>query len=125
MSPANYGAIDPWVLWRVAAGDLEIFRTLAWIYLEQAPALAQRLQQGLAEDARADIRMASHTLNGMAAMLGAGELCGVLQQIELAAGEGLRAPPVAEQVAALCLRVQRELEACAIHFDGAAADRGA
>lgn len=124
MTSTNYRVIDPWALWRVAAGDLEVFRTLAWIYLEQAPALAQRLHQALADDARAEIWMASHTLKGMAGMLGATELCTLLLQVELAARADLPPPPEASLVVPMCLRVQDEVQLCAVRFDGAGTHRG-
>lgn len=123
MTSSNYRAIDPWVLWRVAAGDVDVFRTLAWIYVQQAPALGQRLVLALQQDARTEIRMACHTLKGMAGMLGATELCALLQQLELAARDDLPPPPEANRVSQLCLRVLAEVEHCATQFDGAGPDR--
>ena len=84
---ATYMAIDPWVLWDVAAGDQEVFRTLAWIYLDQAPALARRMHEGQLQNAHAEVRAASHTLKGMAGLLGATELCAVLEELEAAASD--------------------------------------
>lgn len=121
---ANYHAIDPWVLWGVAAGDQEVFRTLAWIYLDQAPELARRIHEGLLHNAHAEVRAASHTLKGMAGLLGAAQLCAVLQQLELAARDGLPLPVRAEPVARLCASVLSEVAVCSGQFDGARPGKG-
>ncbi|GAB2846311.1 hypothetical protein GCM10027277_13300 [Pseudoduganella ginsengisoli] len=118
MTPASYHAIDPWALWDVAAGDLDVFRTLAWIYLQQAPLLAQRIRESRAHYAAAEIYSASHTLKGMAGLLGATELCSVLEQLELAAKANLPLPAAADRVDDLCARVLSEVETCSEQFDG-------
>lgn len=125
MTTLSYRVIDPWVLWSAAGGDLEVFRTLAWIYLEQAPGLEQRLGLALEQDARAEIWMASHTLKGMAGMLGATELCALLLLVEQAARDDRPAPPEADGISQLCSRVQDEVERCATQFDGTGVGRGA
>lgn len=83
-----YRLIDPAVLLEAAGGDANLFRALSQTYLDIAPSMAGRLLAALERADLDEIVHASHALKGTAGLVGAVELCGLLQAIESAARRG-------------------------------------
>lgn len=74
-----YVATDPLILYRASGNDLDMFRTLSRMFLDSAPALVDRMRQAGDADA---FTIASHSLRGMAALIGAHDLGRVLAGLE-------------------------------------------
>lgn len=122
MSAPRYRHIDPRVLMRAVADDLESFRELSRIFVAITPAMFERLQRALAAGAQDEIAQASHALKGNAALVGAAALTGRLQDIESAARGSGAAPAALEPdgLAALFQQALGEVRDSIEHFDGRA-----
>ena len=88
MSAARYHHIDPAVLMRSVAGDLDTFRSLSQVYLAIAPPALARMRAARAAGDQRALAHESHALKGSAMLVGAQDLCALLQRIELQAGAG-------------------------------------
>lgn len=115
-----YVQIDPWLLLRAAADDLESFRALSETYLLIAPPMLERLRAARLAGDLAALAHESHALKGSAALLGATGLCALLQQLESAARAG-QAPADAglwQQLEGRFEAVAAEVALSIAQFDG-------
>lgn len=116
----SYVQIDPWLLLRAAADDLESFRALSETYLLIAPPMLERLRAARLAGDLAALAHESHALKGSAALLGASGLCSLLQEIESAAragqlpAEAARWDQLEQQFAAVAAEVGLSI----VQFDG-------
>jgi HPt (histidine-containing phosphotransfer) domain-containing protein len=86
-----YAAIDPSELFAASGHDLALFRSLSQIFLDTAPSMLERMRQTAhcAPDASATAFIAaSHTLRGIAALVGARTLTAMLTELEAQAHRG-------------------------------------
>jgi two-component system, sensor histidine kinase and response regulator len=63
----------------------EIFRSVLEMFAGEAPGLCIDAQAGLAENRRADVQRAAHTMRGAAANVGAARLASCAETLEAAA----------------------------------------
>ncbi|HEU4845933.1 MAG TPA: Hpt domain-containing protein [Burkholderiaceae bacterium] len=120
MSAARYHHIDPAVLMRSVAGDLDAFRSLSQVYLAIAPpALARMRAARAAGDARA-LAHESHALKGSSMLVGAQALCALLQRIELLAGAGGDCAALWPELEPQFGQVMEEVSDSIVHYTGQA-----
>ena len=119
MNQARYRQIDPRVLMRAVADDIESFRALSRIFLSSSPAMFERLQRALAAGGPGEIGLASHALKGNAGLVGAAQLCALLAALESAARGGT-APPPPPALPQLFQQVLDEVRDSLASFDGGA-----
>ncbi|PHV05226.1 hypothetical protein CSQ96_21465 [Janthinobacterium sp. BJB412] len=121
---AAYRCIDPHVLLRAAAGDLETFRALSQTFVAIAPPMLRRLQAALAAGEARALCHESHALKGTVALVGAVALAAALQRVESAAGGGqlAAAADLSHGLAGAFAGVLAEVERSIAEFDGAAAE---
>ncbi|SFM64997.1 Hpt domain-containing protein [Rugamonas rubra] len=119
---AAYRCIDPHVLLRAAAGDLETFRALSHTFVAIAPPMLRRLLAALAAGEARALCHESHALKGTVALVGAAALAAALQRVESAAGGGQLgvAAELCDGLAGAFGRVLAEVERSIAEFDGAA-----
>lgn len=118
----TYQYIDPSVLFKSVAHDLESFRDLSATFLEIAPPMFERLERAvLAGDSKATAHE-SHALKGTTALLGAVQLTSVLQDIESRSRNADQhgVAPFMPELARLFKQVMQEVEASIAHFQGEA-----
>lgn len=122
MQPSPYQSIDPQVLLKAVASDLEAFRSMSQTFLRTAPPMLARLQQAAAAG---DCMMAmreSHSLKGTVALVGAARLTQRFAQIEsLARGAEMEAlRPLLPTLELEFRLVMQEVAASIAHFQGGA-----
>lgn len=101
MQLQRYQTIDPSYLLATVSGDWEIFRGLGQTFLETAPPIFHNIDVATAANDMDALRRESHSLKGMAAMVGAQALSDLLREVEVGAREG--APPNKEFSAKLSI----------------------
>lgn len=92
----EYKHIDPRSLWETVGGDGNAVAALAGTYLDSAPGIFAKLLLGIANVDCKAVQHDSHTLKGMAGILGAQGLVDALLLVEQAARRG-GLPDVIEQ----------------------------
>ena len=87
-SEALQAAIDLELLQKNAEGDMELVAELTDLLLADAPTLTGEIEQGLADGNQERVRVAAHTLKGVAANFGAGRARQLAESIEYRAADG-------------------------------------
>jgi HPt (histidine-containing phosphotransfer) domain-containing protein len=84
----NYKHINPISLCEALGGDTDAVVSLAQTFLDSAPDVFIKLQEGIESADPKTVRYESHTLKGMAGILGADGFASTLQRIERATRNG-------------------------------------
>jgi HPt (histidine-containing phosphotransfer) domain-containing protein len=114
-----YRVIDPSELYAATGNDLALFRILSQMFLESAPAMLTAMQAAAqlppVQSAAAFIA-ASHTLRGIAALVGAHALASALAALEQQAKAGgcpagAALAPVAGELTLVCAEVAHSMRA--------------
>ena len=112
-----YIATDPRVLLAASDNDRAMFRSLAQIFLDTAPAMFRRMEQACGAGASLDAFIAaSHALRGVTVLVGAHDLTMQLTALEHAAGGGAWPAPgaldgPAALLAVVCAEVAHSIDA--------------
>ncbi len=116
----HYRFIDPRVLLRATADDLDAFRSLSHTFVEIAPPMLERLEAAILAGDRTVTADASHALKGCTVLVGAAQLTHMLDDIERLSRQATRGavvPPDLE-LRRLFSMVMQEVRASIAHFQG-------
>ena len=86
-----YLSIEPAALFAASGNDLALFRSLSQTFLDTTPAMLARMQQAAQPGPRQSVAAfiaASHTLRGVAGLVGASSLAALLAGLEAQAKHG-------------------------------------
>lgn len=113
MQLQRYQYIDPGYLLATVGGNQDIFLGLARTFLDTAPPIFQSIGTAVVSGDLPALRRESHSLKGMASLIGAQALSDVLRQIEIGARDGTTpSQESCARLAVLFAEVYAEMTGC-------------